>query len=243
MTDLEKLEQAKTYIDALANGIHPITQQPTAETEAINHVAVSRCLFFVSQVLAEQVARQKNPPALSSFQKRPFQLDFDVRSQYRLSTTPISISEITRRLNQLVNTSEMKSLTHQTITEWLVLKGFLTTVTESDGSHKRVPTDDGNQIGITLEYRYGANGMYSVTVYNLEAQQFILDNLDDALETKRQTRAKKEANQWEPWTEDQDNTLTELYQNNAPISQIAHLLRRSRGGIKARIHRLGLDER
>jgi hypothetical protein len=44
---------------------------------------------------------------------------------------------------------------------------------------------------LSKEYRYGATGMYSVAIYNLEAQQFILDNLDDALETKRQAKVKK----------------------------------------------------
>ena len=51
MTELEKIEHAKGYIDQLANGINPITGEPVPESELINNVHISRCLFYVSEVL------------------------------------------------------------------------------------------------------------------------------------------------------------------------------------------------
>ena len=45
MTEYEKMQHAKTYIDKLANGINPIDDTPAAPTDIINNISISRCLF------------------------------------------------------------------------------------------------------------------------------------------------------------------------------------------------------
>lgn len=51
MTDQERLVYAKKYVEQMANGINPLNQQPIAEQDLLNNVHISRCLFFVSDVL------------------------------------------------------------------------------------------------------------------------------------------------------------------------------------------------
>ena len=50
MTELEKIERAKTYMDKLANGINPIDDTMAPDEDIINNVRLSRCFFFVSDV-------------------------------------------------------------------------------------------------------------------------------------------------------------------------------------------------
>ena len=38
MTELEKIEYAKSFIDKLANGINPIDNKPASEGDIINNV-------------------------------------------------------------------------------------------------------------------------------------------------------------------------------------------------------------
>ncbi len=45
----------------------------------------------------------------------------------------------------------------------------------------RRPTGNGRLLGISTEQRQGANGIYTVVVYDKAAQQFIIDNLDAAV--------------------------------------------------------------
>ena len=47
MSELELMQHAKTYLDKLANGIDPITDQEVPADDVINHVRISRCLFYV----------------------------------------------------------------------------------------------------------------------------------------------------------------------------------------------------
>lgn len=51
MEELEKIEWAKTYMDKLANGINPIDDTIAPDEDIINNVRLSRCFFFVSDVL------------------------------------------------------------------------------------------------------------------------------------------------------------------------------------------------
>ena len=51
MTELETMQRAKMYLDKLANGINPLTDQPASDSDCINQVRISRCLFYVSDVL------------------------------------------------------------------------------------------------------------------------------------------------------------------------------------------------
>ena len=48
MTELEKMERAKMYLDKLANGIDPITDQELPDDTVLNNVRLARCFFYTS---------------------------------------------------------------------------------------------------------------------------------------------------------------------------------------------------
>ena len=49
--DLKVVAHAKEYIDALARGINPLTKEEVKEDDVVNQVRISRCLYYVSDVL------------------------------------------------------------------------------------------------------------------------------------------------------------------------------------------------
>ena len=40
MTELEMINRAKTYIDKLANGVNPLTDEPVSENDIVNNVRI-----------------------------------------------------------------------------------------------------------------------------------------------------------------------------------------------------------
>ena len=62
-------------------------------------------------------------------------------------------------------------------TNWLLAKGFLTVMTGEDGKTKRIPSDNGRNIGIISQWKQGMRGEYLAILYTDRAQQFLLDNL------------------------------------------------------------------
>ena len=53
MTEVEKIAYTRMYIEKLANGINPLTDQAVPDTDLINNVRISRCLFYVSDLLRQ----------------------------------------------------------------------------------------------------------------------------------------------------------------------------------------------
>ena len=42
MTELEKIQRAKMYIDKMANGINPITDEQTVDDDTLNNVLANK---------------------------------------------------------------------------------------------------------------------------------------------------------------------------------------------------------
>ena len=53
MTEIDKLKRAQFIIEKLANGIDPITEKLVPEDDTVNNVKISRCFFYVSDILKD----------------------------------------------------------------------------------------------------------------------------------------------------------------------------------------------
>lgn len=168
--------------------------------------------------------------------KIPFFLPLEKRFSFEFSSTPISVSEVSKRINALTENENMARLPYRAIRDWLMSLGMLEEVLDGEGKATKRPTPQGENLGIILESRAGVNGTYFVVVYNLAAQHFILDNLDAIIEFEN---AKKE-NQGQPWTQEHDNCLKDLYEKGVPINEIAITLKRNGGSIRARLKKHNL---
>lgn len=117
----------------------------------------------------------KNP------KKQPFCLSYEERRNVELSDTPISISELIRRINALIDRDNMSKLNFRCISDWLLELRLLCSDVDEQGKRFRKPTAKGTEFGLTTVRRSGDSGDYTQTLYSRSAQQFILDNLDAAL--------------------------------------------------------------
>ena len=57
MTELEKTKYAKSYVEQLANGVNPLTGSPIPEGDLLNNVRISRCLFYVADILRQVIEK------------------------------------------------------------------------------------------------------------------------------------------------------------------------------------------
>ena len=237
MTELETLERAKMYMDKLANGINPIDGSVIPDEDIVNNVRLSRCFFYVSDVL-RQVIENGGVTPQKKIKKEPFSLTVEQRETFEFSTVPIPISEISKRINTLSTNENMSTLSYAVIRDWLTSLGMLEYALDGNGKNAVRPTPQGENIGIALEARNGANGPYFVVVYNLVAQHFILDNLDAIIDYN----SVKAENQGQPWSPEHDSCLLDLYQKGVPVKEIAVTLKRGSGAVRSRLKKLGITE-
>lgn len=175
MTELETMQRAKMYMDKLAQGIDPITNQEVPEDSTLNNVRLARCFFYVSDVLGQVIA---NGGAIGAKPKKAaFSITPEQLSKVQLSAEPVRVTQLVDMIAAAVNDPQMKKLSTTTITDWLMEKGFLEKEIGPDGKSSRVPTQNGLMIGLATETRQGQYGEYQAVFYNAAAQQFVLDNL------------------------------------------------------------------
>ena len=187
MTELEKITYAKSFIDKLANGINPLDDTPIPDDDIANNVRLSRCFFYVSDIL-RQVCENggiQKPKKVKKKAKKPFYIPPERLECFEFSDTPISATVIAKRINYLAADGDMERISYRHIIQWLLNIGMLDFKDVGNGKMKRTPTADGEAIGIVLQFRGNINGKtYPVTFYTREAQQFIIDNIEAVAATE-----------------------------------------------------------
>lgn len=237
MTELETLERAKMYMEKLANGINPIDGSMIPDEDVVNNVRLSRCFFYVANVLRQVIDNGGVTPQKKQ-KKEPFALPVEKRSAFQFSDAPIPISEVANRINALIDEETMKKLSYSAIRDWLISLNMLEDALNGEGKMVKTPTERGKHIGITREARTGRSGPYFVVVYNRMAQDFILDNLDAIIEFQNAILE----NQGTAWSKEHDDCLVDLYRKGTPISEIAVTLKRNSEAVRKRLQKLGAIE-
>lgn len=189
MTERETTARAKLYLDKLAGGINPLDDTPIPEGELLHNPRIARCLAYVSGML-EQVLEGSVPKPPSRTRKPAFAITRAQLDGFAFSDDPIPVSEITHRINALVEGDGCKKLGTRAIPTWLIEAGFLAEVEQANGRTVKHPTEPGTIMGISLEHRQSARGEYDVVLYDRGAQEFILDNLEAVLEMNDSTNRK-----------------------------------------------------
>ena len=238
MTDLEIMQHAKGYLDKLAQGIDPLTGQGVREDDVINNVRISRCLFYVSDVLRQVIENGGiQVKTAKKSEKTPFALSFEERMSYPFGDFPATVSVIARQLNELVDQDTMQKLKTTSITKFLLQSGLLFEEDGLNGHKNKRPTEAGCQLGISSTVRTGQNGEYTAVVYDRGAQQFILDNLDAIIAINA---TPLHENQGKPWTPEEEDYLRRAFQSGVEVKELSDELKRTREAIRARLKKLGL---
>lgn len=244
MTELEKIEYAKSFIDKLANGINPLDDSPIPDKDIANNVRLSRCFFYVSDILRQVIENGGIPVAkvakVTKPRKKEFSLSYDERSRIHISDLPLSVSEISNHLNDLINLETTKKISAATINNWLLELKLLEVNVLPNGKNRKMPTEQGKEMGIFTEERTGQYGTYTVVLFSPTAQEFIYDNVDAIVASKAEKDDPLSEFHGRPWTEAHDERLIDLFNKNVSISEIAYMLKRTDGGIRSRLKKLGL---
>ncbi len=187
MTELEKIQYTKSFVDQMANGVNPITGEPIPETDLLRHERISRCMQYVSNILQQTIikteAEQQREQVRRLLSDRPsFALPYEKRKQILLFDSPVSVKQIVKQINDQIEDPNMRRLQSKQVIEWLAVMGMLAVKNDQKGIPIKYPTEKGKQLGITSEYRSARGETYLVAVYSREAQQFIIDNLDAIIE-------------------------------------------------------------
>jgi len=96
---------------------------------------------------------------------------------------PIIITKVVDNINSVLEQKHNIKIKIKTISEWLLEKGFVESYTTRFGKKRKRITENGLAIGMFSRFHLVKNGEYgySMFLYKKEAQQFIIDNLEQIL--------------------------------------------------------------
>ena len=244
MTDLEKIAYAKGFIDKLANGINPLDDTLVPDGELLNNVRLSRCFFFVSDILRQVIENGgigtvRRPKT----EKAELTLSAEDKSKLRVSEFPVTVSQITNSVNAVIDQEKMQKLPVTAINLWLVDRGYMTVIPDKNGKSKKLPTEQGLGIGILTEERSGSFGSYIAVSFSSEAQRFIYTNIDAIIEFSNRSRDKgteePTAKETE-WKSDDDAILINRFYSGANLHTVAEELGYSESTVRDRLLKLKL---
>lgn len=182
MTDTERYYTTKIYLDKLANGMNPLTGEDLPEDTVLNNVYLCRAFALASSVLEEAI---KNGCRVSPYEKNkmlPFTLTEEQRSKIRVSEEPVTVTAITNRVERVLD-RDVRPLAPVKVTQWLEMQGLLESkLNEETGERARVATEEGEALGIESRNEMLRGQMRYRTFYNINAQAFIIANLEKIAE-------------------------------------------------------------
>lgn len=183
MDDFELTCRAKIYIEKLANGINPLTDDNVPEGDIVNNVKISRCLFFVADVLEKII---ENGGCVQPMRKKKhrerFYVQKDDLKDFEYTDTPITITHVAERINRFVDTANMRRLYYRQILVWLKSAGYLKDANGEYGKSAYCPTQLGANNGISMRKVTRDTGEYYVLCYARRAQEIIVDNIEKIIE-------------------------------------------------------------
>lgn len=118
-------------------------------------------------------------PVLVNKTKAPFAISDQQLSRYILSDEPISVTQMVRQINALVEDDGMEKLSSLTLFRWLYDNGLICYNHCGDDTSYAAPTFAGEQIGLILETRQGVTGPYQATLCTVRAQKYLLTHWRD----------------------------------------------------------------
>lgn len=191
MTELDTMKRAEEYIRKMANGINPITGEPAADDDMVNNVRITRCLYYVSDILRrvidnDGVIKKKTG---GSGKKADFFITDEQLAKLTEFDRPAFVKELADKINAVTEANNCKKFAAKWVTEFFVSIGFLVV----DNDSKRA-TEEGANLGIISEKRRSDITLkeYWVNAYTPEAQRFIFDNIDSIVEFAKSPQYKQQ---------------------------------------------------
>lgn len=175
MEEKEKIKVAQDWVRQLANGINPLNGSTLKEDDVVNNVHISRCLFYVADLLGKYYLK---PNKSASSRDMPFEVSALKIDRYNY-VDAISISAFAKEVNMLIP-ENMQVVNYRSMLKWLMQEGLLVESEPDDrGRVAKIASEMGAKIGIYSEYRESNGGSYLITLYNRDAQKFLLEHLKE----------------------------------------------------------------
>lgn len=167
-------------LKALANGVNPLTGELIVGDTMLNDPKIIRILYNTYIKVIDMQNRLdivetqlKNASKVKMVKSKPFQIDCNKVEQLIASESPLSLTKIIEKLNEL-KVEESKNLKNADVYPYLIEMGILCEDVNEKGNKKMIATPNAEKYGVTIAERRSVSGrFYEVILYDKEGQNLI----------------------------------------------------------------------
>ena len=184
MTEAQRILYAKTYIDKMANGQNPLTDEYLPDSDLLNNVKITRCLFYVSSLLEElcelkgenantnthtdtkpyRNAATQSKKTYQSKGKAKFCATQQMTNNFPYRSGGIYTRDIADYFNAEADKIGMRKVYTSAIFAWLTKNGYLLDVTAN---------------GISYKTASGKGKYYTTVKMGIDAQKLIVAHINE----------------------------------------------------------------
>lgn len=242
MDELEKLKRAKLYIDKLANGIDPISDEMLLDDTILNNIRLARCFFYVSNVLQQVIDNGGTDRLQSKTYRKKFFITEEQKDLIEITTVECYMKDLIDKINTVTDINNCRKFQQKWLSSWLIDRGILTEYIDNTNTKHKKASPEGEKLGFRTEMRNGMYGVYPAILINKYAQKYIIDNLFEMVPDSYSSNLNRAEYQGKPWSAEHESILVDLFNKQVPVNEIAITLKRTEEGIKARLKKLGIIE-
>lgn len=204
--ELKILERAEMYLRKLSCGVNPLTEESLSENDACKQERISKCLLYVADYIQQKIAPKSDRQVASKPQKKlqprrvrelataELVLNEDALAKFEFSEEPISVSGIVRKVNDLIPSgSGMMPLMYADVAEILSQEGILLKQGGDAGKELNLPSPRGEELGFARAEEMIRGRQAVFTKCNLNAQKFIIGNIQKCVAQANERLARRKA--------------------------------------------------
>ena len=169
------------FSDATLRGMCARLPQTRTELMEVSGVGVGKAERYGERFLA--AIAEPDDVGSEVTRRTPFYLSEERKKQVELLDESVPISILTNQINAQIDATRMLRLSATKVTDWLLHKGILEEIVYENKKKARVASKSAGDYGIISEERENEDGgSYTINLYDREAQQFVLNSLDEIME-------------------------------------------------------------
>ncbi|MBR1555380.1 MAG: hypothetical protein IJ644_08320 [Oscillospiraceae bacterium] len=180
MTELQIMKNAKACLELLAKGIDPLTKTPVPDDDVVRKPALIKYLHYTAEILEKNISAMQNPEQPEENPSVRFFVPEERKINFRAVNDAVTITNITNVINDGISPEQDGFIPTKAISEWLESKGLLEKRSISNGSYRRIATEKAVDFGITN--LYNSKGNFKSVMFDVQAQQWIYDCIDEISE-------------------------------------------------------------
>jgi hypothetical protein len=157
--DFERLQESKTILHKIANGMNPLNNVPIKTDDFLNDPRIIRSLFFLVDYIDSELSK------VPRTKRSGFFITEAQKLQVKFPDDEIGINDVAKTINEVIDTRLVKRVSGTMLNKQLKKMGILSEEKREDGKVRTITNEKSEGYGIVSRVRFFDNRQYEQVLF------------------------------------------------------------------------------